>query len=244
VNRGIETATGKIIALLNNDIELDTFWLEYLMTALESDRSLGSVACKMLNFYDRAVIDAVGDAITKVGSPFSRGFAEKDHGQYNKREFIFGACAGAALFKREVFDRVGLFDEDFISYYEDIDLSFRAQLAGFKCLYVPEAICYHKRGATGNRIADLPVRMCERNLTAYLFKDLPLPILLSRFPFILASRMRRIYRSMRAGMTKATWVGLFEGILLVPSSLKKRSHIQRTRTVSLSYIDSLMGRRS
>ncbi|MBM2841235.1 MAG: glycosyl transferase, family 2 [Bacteroidetes bacterium] len=243
VNRGIENSAGGIIALLNNDIELDEHWLEYLVAGLESDRSVGSVACKMLNFYDRSMIDAAGDALTRVGSPYTRGYAEKDHGQFDKREYTVGACAGAALFKREVFERVGMFDEDFISYYEDIDLTVRAQLAGFKCLYIPEAICYHKRGATANLISDYPIRMGERNLTMFLFKDFPAPILLLKFPFILASRARRVYRAMRAGLARATWVGLLEGILLVPSALKKRRNIQRTRTVSLSYVNSLMRRR-
>jgi GT2 family glycosyltransferase len=240
VNRGIEKATGRYIALLNNDVEAEEHWLEFLIKALDDDPSAGSAACKMINFFDRSTIDAVGDTLTRFGSPFSRGHGEKDRGQYDRREYIFGACAGAALHKREVFDTVGMMDEDFISYYEDVDFSLRSQLAGFKCVYVPEAVCYHKRGATGNRVPDYPVRMGERNLTMFQIKDFPTAILVAKSPFIITSRVRRIVRAMKAGYAKATWQGLLEGIALLPSAIRKRKRIQATRKVGISYVNSLM----
>ncbi|MEK9138337.1 MAG: glycosyltransferase family 2 protein, partial [Bacteroidota bacterium] len=159
VNRGIEAARGEFIGLLNNDVDLDERWLERLATALATNNSLGSTACKMLDFYDRALLDSAGDAMTPFGSPYNRGHGEPDGEQFNRKELVFGACAGAALYRKEVFTQVGLFDEDFVSFFEDIDFSFRAQLAGFQCLYVPEAICYHKRGATGGKASPYPVRM-------------------------------------------------------------------------------------
>ena len=243
VNRGIETAHGDFVGLLNNDVDLDDHWLERLADALHTDQRLGSVTCRMLNFYDHSMIDSAGDALTRFGSPYSRGYREKDNARFGRRELVFGACAGAALYRREVFTRVGMFDEDFISYYEDVDLSFRAQLAGFRCLYVPEAICYHKRGATGGKVAHYPIRMGERNLTAFYIKNFPLVILLSRFPFILASRVRRMYRSARAGMGRATWEGFVEGFTLLPAMIRKRRKIQKTRVVSIGYVNSLMRRR-
>lgn len=242
VNRGIETARGELIALLNNDTELDDRWLENLVSAIAGDSTLGSVACKMLNFYDRSVVDAAGDGLTRFGSPYSRGYAQKDVEAFGTRELVFGTCAGAGVYRREMFERIGLFDEDFVSYYEDVDLSFRAQLAGFKCLYVPEAVCYHKRGATGAKSLDYPIRMQERNLTACHVKDFPLVLLIRKFPFLLAARVRRIYRSSLAGYGKATLQGFVEGFALVPRMLRKRRAVQRTRRVSAAYVNSLMRR--
>jgi GT2 family glycosyltransferase len=243
VNRGIECARGEFIALLNNDTELDIGWLEELASALNNDPTLGSVACKMVNFYDRTLIDSAGDGLTRAGSPYSRGYRELDGARFSRRDLVFGTCAGAALYRKAVFTTVGQFDEDFISYYEDVDLSFRAQLAGFKCLYVPEAICYHKRGATSSNSA-YPIRMQERNLTAFYIKNFPLAILLGQLPLVLASRVRRMYRSTRAGWGRPTWQGFVEGLALVPRMLKKRRGIQRTRAVSIQYVRSLMRRRS
>ena len=243
INRGIETARGEYIALLNNDVDLDDHWLGNLVSAMENEVSLGSVACKMLNFYDHSLIDSAGDALTRVGSPYSRGYGEPDGPQFNTSELVFGTCAGAGLYRREVFAEVGMFDEDFVSYYEDVDFSFRSQLAGFKCLYVPKAICYHKRGATGGKTSLYPIRMTERNLTAYYLKDFPLAILLGKSPFILASRIRRMYRSTRAGWGRATIQGFIEGFKLVPAMLRKRRQVQRSRVVSIKYINSLMRRK-
>jgi GT2 family glycosyltransferase len=240
VNRGIESARGEFIALLNNDIELDPRWLEVLVGLLSTDTRAGAATGKMVNFFDRTVLDGAGDAMTRFGSPYTRGFGEPDDGRYNTREQVFGVCAGAAMFHRSLFDRVGTFDEDFISYYEDVDLAFRGQLAGFAFWYIPEAVCYHKRGATGNIIRDFPVRMQERNLTLFYLKNFPFVILVKQFPFILASRVRRMYRSTRAGYGRATARGFLEGLALVPRMLRKRGAVQRLRVVPITYINSLM----
>ncbi len=96
-----------------------------------------------------------------------------DDGRYNRREYVFGACAGAGLYRRIVFEKAGLFDEAVVAYYEDQDLAFRAQLMGFRCMYVPEALCYHKRGAIGNLLPMFPDRTQKRNLTAFYLKDSP-----------------------------------------------------------------------
>lgn len=243
INRGIETARGEFIALLNNDTDLNDNWLKNLVSALENDHDVGSVASKMLNFYDRTLIDSAGDGITPYAAPYNRGHGEKDGGKYGGREFVFGACAGAALYRATVFPIVGMFDEDFVSFYEDVDFSFRSQLAGFKCLYVPEAICYHKRGATGGKASPYPVTMTERNLMAFYAKCFPARLLLKKFPFILAGTVRRIYRAAVAGMGVAAMQGFFQGVGLLPEMLRKRPGVQRQRKVAIEYLESLMNRR-
>lgn len=240
VNRGIETAPGEFIALLNNDTDLDDQWLAKLVSALQHDASLGSVACKMLNFYDRTIIDSAGDAITPFASLYNRGYGEKDSDRYGKQEYVFGACAGAALYRKTMFTAIGMFDEDFVSFYEDVDFSFRSQLAGFKCLYVPEAICYHKRGATGGKASPYPVKMTERNLIAFYAKSFPAGLLVRKLPFILAGIVRRIYRAMLAGMGVPAVLGFFQGLGLLPRMLRKRSSVQRLRMVEIQYLESLM----
>jgi GT2 family glycosyltransferase len=240
VNRGIETARGELIALLNNDTDLDDHWLEQLVSALGNDASLGSVACKMLNFYDRTLIDSAGDAMTRYASLYNRGHGEKDGEKYGKRELVFGACAGAALYRKTVFTAIGMFDEDFVSFYEDVDFSFRAQLAGFKCLYVPEAICYHKRGATGGKASPYPVKMTERNLMTFYAKSFPSSLLMTKLPFIIAGTVRRIYRATLAGMGVPAMQGFFQGLGLLPRMLRKRSRVQRLRKVEIQYLESLM----
>lgn len=244
VNRGIEAARGDFVALLNNDTELDVRWLEEMASALNNDSTLGSVACKMLNFDRRAIIDSVGDGISPFGSPYSRAIGKHDEGTYDKEELVFGVCAGAALYRKIVFDVVGYMDEDFVTYYEDVDFSFRMQLAGFKCLYIPRAICYHKRGATGGNETAFTVRMAERNLTAYYIKNFPLAILVERLPLIMASRLKRLFLAVLGGRGGAAFIGLFQGLTLVPRMLVKRRRVQSLRKVSIQYVKSLMKRNS
>lgn len=243
VNRGIQQATGDCIALLNNDIELAPEWIERMLVALTSTEEVGSAACKMLRYDDRTVIDAAGDSITRGANPLTRGSGLPDNGRYDHEEFVFGTCAGAAIYRKDLFSRIGMFDESFISYYEDADLSFRAQLAGFKCVYVSAAVCYHKRGATAKKLkSEYPILMQERNLTAFQVKNIPTSIFLTRFPVIIGSRLRRLVRSTLAGVGFAAWRGFVEGFTLVPEMLRKRREIQQQRIVSIDYILSFMQR--
>lgn len=240
VNQGIRASTSTYVGLLNNDTQLDPDWLATLVDVLRDHPELGMVGSKMLNFYHRNVIDGAGEALTRSGVPFTRGMREPDDGRYSRREYVFSAGAGAALYRRIVFDRAGLFDEDFVSYYEDQDLAFRAQMKGFRCMYVPDALCYHKRGATANLVPEYPVRMQERNLTAFYIKNFPWQVLLVKCLRILGSRLRRLYRAFRIGAGKPTLQGLLEGIRMVPIALAKRRQVQKSRTVSIRYIFSLM----
>ena len=240
LNRGISESKGEYVALLNNDIAITPPWLETMVTALRVEAEAGSSACKMLKFFDRTRIDAAGDFLTRAGSPYSRGADEPDDGRYAVREFVFGACGAAAVFRRKALDAIGLFDQDFVAYYEDVDLAFRAQLAGYRCLYVPEAVCYHKRGATYGKVSGFAIRMQERNLTALYVKNFPALLLLGKLPLIMASRARRLYRSFRLGVGQPALAGVWDGLRAIPIFLRKRGAIQQKRTVSLDYLRSFM----
>ncbi len=241
VNRGIRVAQEEYVALLNNDTELDPRWLEEMLIALGTDPAAGMAACKMLRFGERTRIDAAGDAFTRGGSPVTLGAGEADGTSFNQRRYVPGTCAGAALYRREMLTRIGLFDEDFVSYYEDADLSLRAQIAGYRCVYVPTSVCYHKRGATAKRMQDFPVRMQERNLTALHLKNLPAAVLLKKGPAFLGGRARRLWRECAAGSGGAAAKGVFQGLLLLPRMLHKRRDVLRLRSESTEYILSLFG---
>lgn len=170
------------------------------------------------------------------------GAGAPDGPPFDTPGYVFGACAGASVYRRAMLDQIGLFDEDFISYYEDVDLSLRALLAGWKARYVPAARCYHKRGASSRRQPSYPIRMQERNLTALVVKDFPAAVLIRRGPAIVGSRIRRTFRGVAAGTGGATMRGLWEGFLLIPVMLRKRRAVQRMRSVSPDVLMGWMGR--
>ena len=231
------------IFLLNNDIELEP---GFLQTAVDSFKKNNAdiLAVKMLNYYNRDIIDDCGDFIkANGGSPLARGNGEKDTGQYNSPEYIFGACAGAAFYKREIFENIGLFDETFFAYYEDIDLSFRAQLAGYKCFYEPRAVCYHKRGGTSSVATHgFQTEMCERNLVLMRIKNYPLSVFILYQPLFFIARLKRYYSFIRFHsfvIFLRALRGYLRGSLLAITKLPERFRIQKNRKVSSKYIKSL-----
>ncbi|MBK8550805.1 MAG: glycosyltransferase family 2 protein [Ignavibacteria bacterium] len=242
VNEGIRNSKGEYVLLLNNDTECKNDFLAEMISGFKSIDT-GSVACKMLNFYERNMIDDAGDFIKLKGSPYSRGNGQEDKGQFDKEEYIFGACAGAAIYKKEVFEKAGYFDEDFFAYYEDVDMSFRMQSAGYKCFYNPKAICYHKRGATGKSMTGFETMMCEKNLVAVRLKNYPLSMLIKCFPFFMIVRIKRYYLFLTRysySLFKSAVKGYFKGLTEIPDSLRKRKAIQRNRIVSPEYLKSIL----
>lgn len=175
-NAGIRASSSELVALLNNDTEQDPGWLEALVRAADAHPEAGMFASKLLDFRDRRYLDGAGDAIRLSGLPYRLGHGERDRGQFDRPAYVFGACGAAALYRRRMLDEIGLFDEDFGSYCEDADLSFRAQLAGHRCLYVPEAVVYHVGSAsTGGKRSATATRLGTRNSLLLLAKNLPLP---------------------------------------------------------------------
>jgi GT2 family glycosyltransferase len=250
VNEGIkhalEGAGIKYILLLNNDIELDVNFLKAGVDTFRSKENVSLIASKMLNYYERDTIDDCGDVIKRFGGgPYARGYREKDKGQYDKEEFIFGASAGAGFYKREVFEQAGLFDESFFAYYEDVDISFRAQLMGFKCLYQPKAVCYHKRGGTvSNATGGFQTEMCERNLVLMRIKDYPPGMYLIHQPLFIGTRVVRYFKFLRYHPFTVFYHavrGYVRGLFLCPFQLAKRLSIQKKKVVTTAYIKSLFG---
>jgi GT2 family glycosyltransferase len=248
VNIGIKYSLEKnnpdYILLLNNDIELEKDFIEKGLNTFTNVKEADFIACKMLNFYKRDIIDDTGDFIRKSGGiPMARGHGEKDEGQYNKPEFIFGACAGAAFYKSELFKKTGLFDEDFFAYLEDVDLSFRFRLAGYKCYYNPEIICYHKRRETTNRFDGWETFYTEKNLVALRLKNYPFWLYIKYSPLFFLARVKRFIKYTGSIYPKGTFgyavKGYLKGLREIPKSLAKRKIIQMNKKVNSKYIGKI-----
>jgi GT2 family glycosyltransferase len=242
VNRGIEEARGEFIALLNNDTVVDPHWLEEMMAGIRRDPSLGSVACKMLAYDDHTLLDGAGDGYRRGGLPGRIGHREKDIGQFNSERLIFGACGGAALYRRELFDKIGLFDSDYFAYLEDVDLGLRAQSAGYKCRYLPKAIVYHLGcGTTGSGYSPLVVRLSSRNNINTIVKNIPAPLLIKFLPQII--RWQGFYLAVvvvRGGQLIPWMQGTFSALVMLPRMLKKRQAINKMRVVSNEYLERVI----
>ena len=142
VNRGILRCSSEYVALLNNDTEVDPGWTRAGVAAFEANPCYWFLASRMVDFRRRDLVDSAGDGYDRTGMPFKRGRGEPCW-RYRRSRPVLGASAGAAFYRRELFDRVGLFDESYYMYLEDVDLSLRAQFSGHRCLYVAEAVVYH-----------------------------------------------------------------------------------------------------
>ncbi len=245
VNHGIRKALEywevRYIILLNNDIVCKSDFIEQISKSFIQPVVYSS-ACKMINYFDRNIIDDCGDFINKNGLPYARGHGEEDKGQYDNKEFIFGACAGAAMYRREVFEKAGYFDEAFIAYYEDIDFSLRLQLMDMKCYYNPDAICFHKRGGTYGKLNFYDLKMCRRNLTALRIKNYPLFLYFRFIPEFISGGLRRYLFHFRKSQFKEMMIlfyGSMLGLTRIPDAIIKRYKIQKSKAVSNSYIENL-----
>jgi GT2 family glycosyltransferase len=242
VNQGIKVSASEFVLLLNNDTECDVNFLSEMLSGMK-DKETGSVACKMINFDKRDTIDDAGDFIKAKGSPYARGYGVQDIGQFDRDEYIFGACAGAALYRKEVFDKIGYFDEDFFAYYEDVDFSFRMQLFGYKCYYNPKAVCYHKRGATTGGKSEFQTMLCEQNLVQLRLKNYPAGMYLKNLPYFTAVRVKRYYLFLTKhsfSLFAAAMKGYFRGLMKIPKALKKRKFIQNNVNVMNEYLESIL----
>lgn len=181
-NRGIKEARGKYIALLNNDAKADPHWLMELVRTAEADHQAGMLASKIYLQDGWKIIDNVGHLIYRDGLNRGRGRLEEDHGQFDKMEEVLFPSGCAALYRREMLEEIGLFDEDFFAYGDDTDIGLKGRLAGWKCFYIPQAIVYHRYSQSSNPYSPLKAFYVERNRVWIAVKYFPLPLLL-KSPF-------------------------------------------------------------
>ena len=243
-NIGFRAARGEILISLNNDTEAHPHFVEALVSSLVEHPEAGVAAAKMLLFDQRDHIHSAGDGYGMDGVPFNRGVWQRDEGQFDTPGWIFGGCGGAVAYRRAMLDGVGLFDESFFMYCEDVDLNWRAQLAGWKCWYTPSAVVYHKLSATGG--GPIASFYTGRNTLWVIAKNYPGGLLRTYWPRILRAQWqvsRDALRAWRGEAARARLRGQLAGLLGWPKMLAKRRAIQSSRRVPDEYVESLLSRR-
>lgn len=240
VNAGIAASESPYIALLNNDTEVHPLWLKELVGALDADANAGSAASKILFFSDPSSVNSAGDEFSLFGIAYQRRLMRGDSDLFHKPRYVFSACAAAALYRRELFDAVGLFDEAFFAYQEDVDWGFRAQLVGYRCRFVPKAIVYHKHHGTLSKGSSLWLYLRERNKYFVLIKNMPTTTLLLCLPFVVLYEGLCFVGALWRGHWGAYFNALKDVMVNLTHMLRSRRQIQAHRVVSDAYVLGLM----
>ncbi len=240
-NAGILHSSGTLVAIVNQDVVLEPSWIEEVIRAAQVNPFAGAIATKIMLYDERDHFHSAGDDFRVDGIPVNRGVWEKDIGQYDVPAPVFGACGGAAVYRRKMLDQVGLLDESFFMYCEDVDLAWRQQLAGWPTIYAPRAVAYHHLGASGGGV--LASYFTGRNTLYVLVKDLPGPLWRKHGHSILRAQLRissQALRAWRGAAARARLKGQLAGLLTSVRMLEKRRSIQRARQVDLSYLEDLL----
>ena len=240
-NAGMRAARGEIVALLNNDTQADPRWLAEVVAAFERHPEAGLVASKMLLFDRRDTFHTAGDFYRLDGTPGNRGVWQRDAGQYDREEYVFNACGGSAAYRQTMLARIGLLDEDFFFSCEDVDLAWRAQLTGYRCVYAPRAVVYHKLSATGGGAT--ASFYDGRNFIYLLTKDYPGDLWRVHWRAILRAQLgitAAALHAWRGQAARARLRGQLAGLLGLPRMLRKRRAVQRSRTVDRAYLASIL----
>jgi len=236
-NEGIKASNAEYVVLLNNDIEVTSDWLTELYEGMERHPECGMGTTKMMFLDNRDVFYNTGDLFHSWSAGGGRGQGEKDNGQYDEEEFVFGACAGAGIYRKELFQQIGLFDEDFFIFAEDVDLNMRSQLQGFQAVYLPKSKVYHIGTATVGLYSDRYVYLCKRNDILVFIKNYSLKMYFKYLYSIWKHQFNDIkyftYRGQGQVLLKSKW----DALKLLPKMLFRRFQIQRSRTMPDSEIE-------
>jgi GT2 family glycosyltransferase len=232
-NAGLQASHGEFVALLNSDTEADERWLEQVIAAFGRHPEVGLVASKMLLFDRRETLHTAGDLYRLDGVPVNRGVWQRDEGQFDREEYVFSACGGSAAYRRTTLDEIGLFDDDFFFSCEDVDLAWRAQLAGWKCVFAPQAIVYHKLAATGG--GPTASFYDGRNTVWVIAKNYPGSLWKRHWRDVARAQWRiarEALKAWRGAAARARLRGQLAGLLGLPKMLRKRRVIQSSRRIS------------
>ncbi len=249
-NQGITASQSEFIALLNNDTLVEPAWLEELVKAIRQSADLGWCTSKVLSYWTRGVFDNTGHVVCGDGLTRGRGRLELDRGQFEQVEEVFCASGCATLLRRRMLDDIGLFDEAFFAYCEDADLGFRARLRGWRCIYVPTAVVYHKFSASTQAFSAFKALHVERNRCWLAVKNLPLPLLLISPCFTLLRYAWQAYGAFTGRGASGQFVAQGSRLALVslllraywqalaglPRVLRQRRAIQAGRKASISQV--------
>jgi GT2 family glycosyltransferase len=245
-NQGIAAARGEFIALLNNDAEAEPGWLAALYRACSRSPKFGMAASKILVWEDPRRIDKAGHLIYPDGQNKGRGSGALDTGQFDREEEVLWPDGCAAMYRKEMLDCIGGFDEDFFAYGDDAELGLRARIAGWQCIYTPDAVVRHHRGATLGKDSAWRLELIERNRLLLALKLFPWSLLWLN-PFYFAVRLLAGFAAAWRGsgdtahypglrgkwtMAMALMKGDWGALRLLPRMLRKRAQLRGIRRLS------------
>lgn len=212
VNIGIQHSRTPYVILLNNDTTVDTRYVEEMVKAIEKSPKIFSVSSKMIQMYHPELIDSAGDLYTLSGWGVCRGCG-RPVSNYTKYDEIFTACAGAAIYRRSVFDEIGYFDENHFAYLEDIDIGYRARIYGYYNMYCPTALVYHVgSGTSGSKYNSFKVKLAARNNLYLNYKNMPaLQLVLNFIPLAIGYFVKYLFFC-KIGFGKDYKEGFIEGL--------------------------------
>ena len=236
---GLKHARGEYVALLNPDALADRDWLEELVRAMDLHSEVGICASKII-VQGSNVIDSAGDGYASSLKGFKRGEGENAD-RFNQGGYVFGACAGAALYRKGMMEEIGFLDKDFFLIHEDTDLNYRAQLAGWKVLYVPSAIVYHKvRSIIGHR-SDIAVYYTLRNSEFVRIKNVPPGVFLKCLPdLIIGAVTEFLYFGLKHRKFFLFFKAKMDALKMLPRMRGKRIAIMEKKKADTKYLLSLM----
>ena len=236
VNLGIEACTTPYVILLNNDTEVREGFVRAMERPLEQHPEIFSGSAQMRNLRRPGLIDDAGDYYCALGWAFARGRDKSIQG-YQHRCRIFAACGGAAVYRKKIFDEIGVMDENHFAYLEDIDLGYRARLNGYVNVYIPEAVVYHAgSGFSGSRYNTFKVSLASRNSVYLLYKNMPPGQIVLNLPFLAAGFAVKTVFFMRKGLGAAYLKGLREGLALCLSEDGRAHKVAFRRENLYSYL--------
>jgi GT2 family glycosyltransferase len=227
-NRGIAAVRADAVALVNTDVVLARDWLERTLAALAADPGAAAVATKMVALDDPGRLDDTGDFLGRDGSAVQRGKFRRDRGQWDAPGEVWGACAGAALYRRAAVVDVGAFDERFFMYLEDVDLALRLRLAGWRCRYEP-VVARHASEGTSGQLSRPLAGWVARNDLLLVAKAFPL----RWAPLVLYRQLAYAWHAARKRRLRAHLAGLAGAAPLLPAMLRERSRLRRSARVSI-----------
>lgn len=212
VNEGIKLSNTEYVVLLNNDTVAKKDWLEKLINCIKSDEKIFSACSKMIRYDDKNIIDDAGDEYNLFGWTLKQGDGQPITLHTNTKE-VFSSCAGAAIYRRSVFDEIGHFDDQFFAYMEDIDISYRAKIHGYKNIYCADAHIYHIGSATsGSKYNSFKVKLAARNNVYVPYKNMPIIQLIINLPFLIVGFLVKYLFFIKKGFGKEYRQGFIEGI--------------------------------
>jgi GT2 family glycosyltransferase len=236
VNVGIKESKTPYVLLLNNDTVVEHDFVVCLERAMDEHPGYFSFSSKMLCMKQPEVIDDAGDYYCALGWAFARGKGKSSQ-RFTAKCDVFAACAGAAIYRREVFREIGYFDELHFAYLEDIDVGYRARLRGYKNGYCPEAVVYHAgSGFSGSRYNEFKVNLSSRNSVYLVYKNMPFLQILLNLPFLLIGYLVKTLFFIKKGMGFVYVRGLWRGLKLSFSKETRRKKFPFRKDHFKSYV--------